>query len=172
LAYNYENGHHVGVIAGLPKGTAGFAAAPFNKPSSEGIVFATLVYTTFSSASDRKWESCQRLDPYSYSNRATPASLYNECLHLGLFISEYDVNVLDVGRIADGTIVGTKSCAPAESGHLDESGFSRLQPSSSQRTSMCMTSNFGLGNMEPERYAIGYAASSLLKSTKYASPKP
>jgi alpha-L-fucosidase len=41
-----------------------------------GADFDTPEYSTFSSVSERKWESNQGLDPYSYGyNRATPATL-------------------------------------------------------------------------------------------------
>jgi alpha-L-fucosidase len=134
LAYNYET-DIMWCDCGAANGTADFAANWFNKASSEGRQitinnrcgisssdFDTPEYTTFSSVSERKWESNQGMDPYSYGyNRATPASLYmnaSTLVHsLVDMVSKNGNLLLDVGPMADGTIDAT------EVAHLLEAGL-------------------------------------------------
>jgi alpha-L-fucosidase len=71
-------------------------------------------YTTFSSISERRWESNQGMDPlYSYGyNRATPPSLYMNASTLiysqADMVSKNGNLLLDVGPMADGTIDATE----------------------------------------------------------------
>lgn len=87
-----------------------------------GADFDTPEYTTFSSVSERKWESNQGMDPYSYGyNRATPSSLYmnaSTLIHsLVDMVSKNGNLLLDFGPKADGTIDAT------EVAHLLEAGI-------------------------------------------------
>lgn len=119
---------------GGPNGTAEFAAAWFNHAASQGRQvtinnrcgitasdFDTPEYATFSSVSERKWESNRGMDPYSYGyNRATPAETYMNAttlIHsLVDMVSKNGNFLLDVGPKADGTIDAT------EVAHLLEAG--------------------------------------------------
>lgn len=119
---------------GGPNGTAEFAAKWFNNATSSGRQvainnrcglpvsdFDTPEYETFSSVSERKWESNQGMDPYSYGyNGATPASLYMNASTLVTtlvdMVSKNGNLLLDVGPKADGTIDAT------EVAHLLEAG--------------------------------------------------
>jgi alpha-L-fucosidase len=78
-----------------------------------GADFDTPEYTTFSSISERKWESNQGMDPYSYGyDRATPPDLYmNASTLINSLVDMVSKNgnlLLDVGPKADGTIDATK----------------------------------------------------------------
>jgi alpha-L-fucosidase len=134
LAYKYET-DILWCDCGAANGTAEFAAAWFNKASSDGRQIAinnrcgisssdfdTPEYTTFSSVSERKWESNQGMDPFSYGyNRATPTSLYMNASTLVYslvdMVSKNGNLLLDVGPMADGTIDAT------EVAHLLEAGL-------------------------------------------------
>ncbi|CZS97905.1 uncharacterized protein RAG0_06780 [Rhynchosporium agropyri] len=135
LAYDYET-DIMWCDCGASNGTAEFAAKWFNHAASKGrqvtmnnrcgipagADFDTPEYTTFSSVSERKWESNQGLDPYSYGyNRATPASLYmsaTKLIHsLVDMVSKNGNLLLDFGPKADGTIDAT------EVAHLLEAGI-------------------------------------------------
>ncbi|PMD43788.1 glycoside hydrolase family 29 protein [Hyaloscypha variabilis F] len=134
LAYKYET-DIMWCDCGAANGTADFAAKWFNEAASQGrqvtmnnrcgIVagadFDTPEYTTFSSISERKWESNQGMDPYSYGyNQATPADLYmNASTLINSLVDMVSKNgnfLLDVGPKADGTIDAT------EIAHLLEAG--------------------------------------------------
>jgi hypothetical protein len=122
------------VSCGGANGTAEFAAAWFNHAASQGRQvtinnrcgitasdFDTPEYTTFSSVSERKWESNEGMDPYSYGyNRATPAETYmNATTLINSLVDMISKNgnfLLDVGPKADGTIDAT------EVAHLLEAG--------------------------------------------------
>lgn len=134
LAYDYDT-EIMWCDCGAANGTAKFAAAWFNHAVSQGrevtmnnrcgiaapADFDTPEYTTFSSVSERKWESNQGMDPFSYGyNRATPAELYMNAttlIHsLVDMVSKNGNLLLDVGPKADGTIDAT------EIAHLLEAG--------------------------------------------------
>ncbi|KAL2069316.1 hypothetical protein VTL71DRAFT_15654 [Oculimacula yallundae] len=135
LAYDYDT-DIMWCDCGAANGTAEFAAEWFNRASSQGrqvtmnsrcgiaagADFDTPEYTTFSSVSERKWESNQGMDPYSYGyNRATPAELYMNAttlIHsLVDMVSKNGNLLLDIGPKADGTIDAT------EVAHLLEAGI-------------------------------------------------
>ncbi|CZR55944.1 uncharacterized protein PAC_05832 [Phialocephala subalpina] len=135
LAYDYET-DIMWCDCGAANNTAEFAAAWFNQAESQGrevtmnnrcgIVagadFDTPEYSTFSSVSERKWESNQGLDPYSYGyNRATPSTLYmNASTIVSTLVDMVSKNgnlLLDFGPMADGTIDAT------EVAHLLEAGL-------------------------------------------------
>lgn len=87
----------------------------------EGSDFDTPEYATFSSVSERKWESNQGMDPYSYGyNRATaPESYMNSSTVVNYLVDMVSKNgnfLLDVGPMANGTIDAT------EVAHLKEAG--------------------------------------------------
>ncbi|TVY68953.1 Plasma alpha-L-fucosidase [Lachnellula suecica] len=133
LAYNYET-DIMWCDCGAANGTAEFAAAWFNHAASQGREitinnrcgitasdFDTPEYSTFSTVSQRKWESNQGMDPYSYGyNRATPADTYMNATTLITtlvdMVSKNGNLLLDVGPKADGTIDAT------EIAHLLEAG--------------------------------------------------
>jgi len=87
----------------------------------EGSDFDTPEYATFSSVSERKWESNQGMDPYSYGfNRATaPEAYMNSTTIVNFLVDMVSKNgnfLLDVGPMANGTIDAT------EVAHLREAG--------------------------------------------------
>jgi alpha-L-fucosidase len=86
-----------------------------------GSDFDTPEYATFSTVSERKWESNQGMDPFSYGyNRATPQYSYmnaSTLVHDLVDMASKNGNfLLDVGPKADGTIDAT------EVAHLLEGG--------------------------------------------------
>lgn len=87
----------------------------------QGSDFDTPEYTTFSSVSQRKWESNMGMDPYSYGyNRATaPRAYMNASTIVTSLVDMVSKNgnlLLDFGPKADGTI------EPVEVAHLMEAG--------------------------------------------------
>lgn len=83
--------------------------------------FDTPEYATYSTVSERKWESNLGMDPYSYGyNRATPASAYMNAttlIHsLVDMVSKNGNLLLDIGPKADGTIDTTEVAALLEAG--------------------------------------------------------
>ncbi|KAH6684291.1 putative alpha-L-fucosidase [Halenospora varia] len=134
LAYEYET-EIMWCDCGAANGSAEFASAWFNRASAqgrevtmnsrcgipEGSDFDTPEYATFSSVSERKWESNQGMDPYSYGyNRATaPESYMNSSTVVNYLVDMVSKNgnfLLDVGPMANGTIDAT------EIAHLKEAG--------------------------------------------------
>ncbi|CAG8949483.1 hypothetical protein HYFRA_00007713 [Hymenoscyphus fraxineus] len=133
LAYNYET-DIMWCDCGGANGTGPFAAEWFNNAASSGRQvainnrcglavsdFDTPEYSTFSSISERKWESNQGMDPYSYGyNRATPPELYmNATTLVGILVDMVSKNgnlLLDVGPKADGTIDVTQVAHLLEAG--------------------------------------------------------
>lgn len=133
LAYNYET-DIMWCDCGTANGTAEFASKWFNNATLSGRQvainnrcgisvsdFDTPEYETFSSVSERKWESNQGMDPFSYGyNRATPSTLYmNASTLVSTLVDMVSKNgnlLLDVGPKADGTIDAT------EVAHLLEAG--------------------------------------------------
>lgn len=135
LAYDYET-DIMWCDCGAANGSAEFASAWFNKATAagrevtmnsrcgipEGSDFDTPEYATFSSVSERKWESNQGMDPYSYGyNRATAAESYMNSTtivhYLVDMVSKNGNFLLDVGPMANGTIDAT------EVAHLKEAGM-------------------------------------------------
>jgi alpha-L-fucosidase len=134
LAYNY-NTDIMWCDCGAANGTAEFAAAWWNKARSEdrqvtinsrcGLAaaadFDTPEYQTFSAPQQRKWESNEGMDPYSYGyNQATPSSaIMNASTIVSTLVDIVSKNgnfLLDIGPHADGTIV------QAEMDNLREAG--------------------------------------------------
>ncbi|TVY19356.1 Plasma alpha-L-fucosidase [Lachnellula arida] len=134
LAYEYET-EIMWCDCGAANGSAEFASAWFNRASAAGREvtmnsrcgipggndFDTPEYATFSSVSERKWESNQGMDPYSYGyNRATaPESYMNSSTIVNYLVDMVSKNgnfLLDVGPMANGTIDST------EVAHLREAG--------------------------------------------------
>lgn len=133
LAYNYET-DIMWCDCGASNGTAEWAAKWYNYAASQGRQvtmnsrcgiaqsdFDTPEYTTFSSVSERKWESNQGMDPYSYGyNRATSDEAYmNASTIVSTLVDMVSKNgnlLLDVGPMADGTI------HPVEVANLKEAG--------------------------------------------------
>ncbi|KAL3418009.1 glycoside hydrolase family 29 protein [Phlyctema vagabunda] len=134
LAYEYET-EIMWCDCGAANGSAQFASEWFNRASAsgrevtmnsrcgipEGSDFDTPEYATFSSVSERKWESNQGMDPYSYGyNRATaPESYMNASTVVNYLVDMVSKNgnfLLDIGPKADGTI------EPMEVAHLKDAG--------------------------------------------------
>ena len=122
LAYKY-NTDIMWCDCGAANGTAEFASKWFNQARSQGREvtinsrcgipeasdFDTPEYKTFSSISQRKWESNRGMDPYSYGyNRATPDDAYMNATtiirSLVDIISKNGNFLLDIGPKADGSI--------------------------------------------------------------------
>lgn len=135
LAYDYST-EIMWCDCGAANGSAEFASAWFNKASAEGREvtmnsrcgipqgsdFDTPEYATFSSVSERKWESNQGMDPYSYGyNRATADDSYmNSSTVVNYLVDMVSKNgnfLLDVGPMANGTI------HPVEVKNLREAGI-------------------------------------------------
>ena len=134
LAYNYTT-DLMWCDCGAANGTADFAARWWNQARAdnrhvainsrcgipEAADFDTPEYQTFSVAQQRKWESNQGMDPYSYGyNRATPDSAYMNAstivYSLVDMVSKNGNFLLDIGPRADGTIVDV------EAKHLRDAG--------------------------------------------------
>ncbi|TQN64672.1 Tissue alpha-L-fucosidase, partial [Colletotrichum shisoi] len=134
LAYDYGT-DIMWCDCGAANGTAGFAAAWWNRARAEGrqvainsrcgipeaADFDTPEYQTFASAQRRKWESNRGMDPYSYGyNRATrPEEYMNASTVVYSLVDMVSKNgnfLLDIGPRADGTIV------QAEADNLREAG--------------------------------------------------
>ncbi|RDW68604.1 putative alpha-L-fucosidase [Coleophoma crateriformis] len=120
---------------GAANGSAEFASKWFNQARAEGREvtmnsrcgipegsdFDTPEYATFSSVSERKWESNEGMDPYSYGyNRATADDAYMNASsvvsYLVDIVSKNGNFLLDIGPMANGTI------HPMEVKNLKEAG--------------------------------------------------